>query len=814
MGVREVQWEPKNEQTINSSKLSLQNPSIISQHSVIIKEESIQRIESGNILDVVNVVEDEEVVKDTQDLAIKTQNHSNLTNKNKSKKDKNTTRSKRELIIEITKPSQKVQDKTIVESEISRTTSTKQLSPLDLTKDENSESNLESLKLYLPSTQTSVYVNIDMETQSALEEVFMNIEELNEELNENNKEFAKSPNLFDSECSGYDCSALEQNVLGSLRLSDFEISNLPRKKSSGGTQTNIANDEVQEVSKKTEIIESRKTGTIEDMLSSADFDVNFTVNKESEKVEVIEMDANIEIDLDETYFEASELKTVLVQNELNPKEVNLNTENAEGLSGIRLSDFEFTAPLNIESRVKNSNPKENVSEIQASVFDFSTSMNVPHLKEISERNEAKETSKRNETKEENKNYLSGINISDFEMTKKSDKTITIRESQKSYKIDSDKAKELLSGINVSEFELSKVPTILKKSKNPTKENTPMETSDFLLANISENLPPIKLNINSNDLAITKIKVSQDGKPKSENISLWNEDSCDNMQTKEKAGTSDGRKRFKSSDNNSGSKENLIRKRKLIEKRRYSVAEGSPIASVETYRTRKTSVASNQSDSDDMFTPPKKIKVSHQTSINLNVQKVQDKDINKVSGFSKIDSRVSNEKLVLSSSNRQPSFESLEFPNEEISVHNAMKAKELPLEISSDLKSKTESDFEKWKSANVIISKKMFTLLKQKLAKRTDIAFALDYETITENKITIGANILGGNNDEDKKNKSEKFVHGNKKIRGVAISWGYNALYYIPLSNFPGLYQFSFIFIFREIFCVFTSDLIFRNEINS
>lgn len=748
-----MQWESTNGKTTNSSNLSRQNPSIISQHSEIMKEESLEPVESENALAVNEDEEDE--VQGTQNLATKTQNDSNLTKKlNKSKKDKNSSRSKRGLIIEITKPSQKTQDKTNVEPEISRTS--KQSSLLDLSKEDSQ--NMESLKFSLNNltfSQKSVYENIDKETEIALEEVLLNIEEFDEESNENEKEFSKSPNLFDSECSANNCSALEQNVLGSLHLSDFEMTNLSRKRSSGWTEANLSNNQAQEVSKNAEIIENRKTGTIEDMFTTADFDVNFTVNKESEVPEVKEIDANIENDLR--------------QNEADPNEVNLNEENV-GLSGIRLSDFEFTAPLKPDSGVQNSTPKENVSEIRASVFDFSSSMNVPQPKEIPER-EVKETAKRNESQEGNKNYLSGINVSDFEMTNKNDKS-----------------KEILSGINASEFELSKVPKISKKSKNNSKgyskslskgnsvkENSQMGTSDYLLANISENLPPIKLNVNTNDLEITKTKVSRDVKLKSESISGWNEDSWDNVHIKEITGTSDGGKRIKNIESNSGNKENLIKNRKLIEKRKYSGAEGSPIASVETYKARRVSVASNQSDSDDMFAPPKKMKVSHQTS---------------KPGSSKIQSdnskRVSNEKSVRSSLDHQCSFESLVFSEGETSVHSVKKVKDLPLEISSDVKQKNQSD-QKWKSANVIISKKMFTLLKQKLLKRTEISFALDCEPFTEKKITIGAKILGGHNDEDKKSKSVKFVCGDKKICGASISWGYNALYYIPLINFPGLF---------------------------
>ena len=844
-----------------TSNISLRNiPNTDHNSESTIKESNSNIIESTNIKD--EVIEVEEVVQGTQGLINKTQNNSsNESNKklSKSKKDINSSRNKRGLMIEITKPSQNNQDDKSTEADISKSSS-KQSSNVDFVK-ENSTSNINLLSLSaknVSTSQKSVYENIDKEIERGLEEALLNIEE-----DEIDKEFVKSPNLFDSECSAHNCSDLEKNVLGSLRLSDFELTNLTRKRSSGFTAANLINDQMQETFKNSEITnqrKSKKSGTVE-MFSSGDFDVQFTMEKETNNLEINRMNANIEkADLEITNFDVSEFKTNSKENKINANKINLDEENIPGLSEICLSDFEFTAPQKINSSsAKNSSLKNTFSDIRGSEFELS---NVPVFQEMSKKAEAEESSKKFETEkiskkidekeESNKNYFSGINVSDFEMTNIND-TVILRESmtdfektiesKKSSEIKSGKTKgtEFLTGINPLEFELSKELTISKNkseekksnensvNKISNKENFQMGVSDVLLANISQSklvlgdLPLIKSNINTNVLGITKTKLSsktsRNCKSRSESISLWDEDSWDNVQIKEeKYATPDREKRSKTGGYNHGSGEISWKKnktpnrdyknapRRLIEKRKYSGAEGSPIVSVETYKSRKLSIASIESDSDDMFTPPKKAKFSNKTLINSNVQKVfsnnsSNENINKIysikSGSSNLQTEnpkaVLGEKSIRNSLDPQSSFDSLVFSDGESSTHYVKETKVSPvIEISSDTNIKTDIDYQKWKSTNIVTSKKMLTLLKQKLVKRSEIAFALDCEVFTKNTITIGAKIIGiGNNDEPKKSKSDKLVHGDKKICGAAISWGFHALYYIPLEDFPGLFRFVF-----------------------
>lgn len=760
-----------------------------------------------------------DTTSDNQQQTLNSQNLSNLSSKkiDASKNDKNITRNRQELTIERTKISQK--------------------SPRNENIEESSHSILEPLVLsentILPISQKSVYEHIDKDVESALEEIIVNNILLEKENENINHESFESPNLFDSQYSVNDCSALEQNVLGSLRLSDFEATNISsRKQSLPSTQSN--NQEI-------------KTSITNDSPK---------LNTSSSK-EKVQLNENlIATDLGTTFFEGSAFNTILGENQ-----INLNVGNVQETLEIRVSDFELTAPEKRNSSPKNIQINENIpniSGIQISDFEVTLTQNKPKEKlqdemkvenviEISTKSDILTNSENHQRidnqieNENNKNYLSGINASDFEITDKNDDTVLLKTdasdlnrsilSKRSLNTTIRTTKELLSGINLSDFLISetsssnveKIDRIQENQAESLKQSTRQshkETPKKITREIS-NLSRIKSNTNMTNLEITKVKViaknSQEAKTKPDSLSFWDQDSWDGVQMKR---TICGEKRK----NENVTKNETLTKRKILTKdikkvgksgigkrkfsvaegspigmqsRKFSVAEGSPIASIETFTKRRTSIVTSDSDSDDMFVFQKKIKATSRTikhtinntnSMTIEPENLANTDFSKA-GPSKIEmkNKTSVEKLIRSNLTSASSYDdSIVFSDDDNDDDESTIEKSVERKIPT-LSNSRRSNREKWKPANIISSKRKLTLLKQKLIKRTDIALSIHCETIVEDKIIIGARIFGAENKEtEKKLKHEKFIYKDKKICGVAISWGFQALYYIPLDNEPGL----------------------------
>ncbi|CAK9816398.1 DNA polymerase theta [Anthophora quadrimaculata] len=97
----------------------------------------------------------------------------------------------------------------------------------------------------------------------------------------------------------------------------------------------------------------------------------------------------------------------------------------------------------------------------------------------------------------------------------------------------------------------------------------------------------------------------------------------------------------------------------------------------------------------------------------------------------------------------------------------------------------------WNTINIIkvgSDRPTFNLFKREVMQKRYIALALNCELYNNEINNIGIKIIGSTNTEKKKRskKIENYVHGDKKLCGVAISWESNTAYCISFSNEPDL----------------------------
>ncbi|XP_012271353.1 DNA polymerase theta [Orussus abietinus] len=84
--------------------------------------------------------------------------------------------------------------------------------------------------------------------------------------------------------------------------------------------------------------------------------------------------------------------------------------------------------------------------------------------------------------------------------------------------------------------------------------------------------------------------------------------------------------------------------------------------------------------------------------------------------------------------------------------------------------------------NVTTDRAIFKTFKRHIRERSEFALAAACEKVSNITVSIGTRILAVP-DSDKKKKSRRsdnYVYGDTKVRGIAISWGRNVIYYIPL----------------------------------
>lgn len=95
----------------------------------------------------------------------------------------------------------------------------------------------------------------------------------------------------------------------------------------------------------------------------------------------------------------------------------------------------------------------------------------------------------------------------------------------------------------------------------------------------------------------------------------------------------------------------------------------------------------------------------------------------------------------------------------------------------------------WNTLNIVKvanNRVTFNLFKREVLKKRNIALALHCETYVDNTNNIGSKICASNTEGKRKSRrSGNYAHGNKEIRGVAISWESNIAYYISFSNSQG-----------------------------
>ncbi|KOC62928.1 DNA polymerase theta [Habropoda laboriosa] len=93
----------------------------------------------------------------------------------------------------------------------------------------------------------------------------------------------------------------------------------------------------------------------------------------------------------------------------------------------------------------------------------------------------------------------------------------------------------------------------------------------------------------------------------------------------------------------------------------------------------------------------------------------------------------------------------------------------------------------WNTINIIkvgSDRPTFNLFKREVMQKRYIALALNCELYNNETNNIGTKIIGSINTERKKRtkRIENYVHADKKLCGVAISWENNIAYYISFSN--------------------------------
>ncbi|XP_012529717.2 DNA polymerase theta [Monomorium pharaonis] len=130
---------------------------------------------------------------------------------------------------------------------------------------------------------------------------------------------------------------------------------------------------------------------------------------------------------------------------------------------------------------------------------------------------------------------------------------------------------------------------------------------------------------------------------------------------------------------------------------------------------------------------------------------------------------------------------LKIKQQEIQSSNLNKNVKLNIEntLSNNQKNLLNETID-WNTLNIVKvanNRATFNIFKREVLKKQDIALALHCDTYIDNINNIGSKIFSFNTEGKRRiRRSGNYAHGNKEIRGVAISWESNIAYYISFSN--------------------------------
>jgi len=282
------------------------------------------------------------------------------------------------------------------------------------------------------------------------------------------------------------------------------------------------------------------------------------------------------------------------------------------------------------------------------------------------------------------------------------------------------------------------------------------------------------------------------------------------------------------------KKKVLRKPKLSREAEID----SPVANIIVFRKeRKTSADSNKSDSDDFivgsqhFESPFSNNKSHtRTTLKkirkLRSQKLADENIltetnnclinssTKEISDDKVNDKIKEEQQEMTSKlkeipaqNPSASIDSVIYNSEDETANNLTRSilkteqyetqsnnldKNVKLKIENvlpDNKKNLLNETIEWSTLNIVKvanNRATFNLFKREILKKRNIALALHCDLYIDNTTNIGSKICTSNAEGKRKSRrSGNYSHGNKEIRGVAISWESNIAYYISFSNSQG-----------------------------
>ena len=222
-------------------------------------------------------------------------------------------------------------------------------------------------------------------------------------------------------------------------------------------------------------------------------------------------------------------------------------------------------------------------------------------------------------------------------------------------------------------------------------------------------------------------------------------------------------------------------------------EKSPIARIVTYAaSRRLSIDSNKSDSDDVITPSQRT----QSSVNS----VKNRTRLKLENLAR-KSKTKRTKLITSRGKENCSIESIasisddESPVKRTNVTKKYEAGKKNPALSfvrttvnrSELLNKMSINLEGMQISNVTSNLTKFNQFKRELVGRKDIALSLACEHSLANTVRIGAKIIGvtGVDGKKKSRKIDNCVYGNKKLSGIAITWDGIVVHYVSFENTQG-----------------------------
>ncbi|XP_076643351.1 DNA polymerase theta [Halictus rubicundus] len=244
-------------------------------------------------------------------------------------------------------------------------------------------------------------------------------------------------------------------------------------------------------------------------------------------------------------------------------------------------------------------------------------------------------------------------------------------------------------------------------------------------------------------------------------------------------------------------------------------EKSPVTKVILFsKTRKLSVDSNKSDSDDiiaasqnMHTPTTSIKIrsklDSEKKKKANTQKISNPLLSNITKYS---TPVSNA-IEIEKYNIKPSLKEILAHNvlihkdcsidsvisnsdEDTPIKSKINIKRVEKIVETCPESKDVSNMNErihWNTLNIIkvgSDRGTFNLFKREVMQKRYIALALNCELYNNGAYTIGSKIINSTTTDRKKRskKIENYVHANRKVCGAAISWESNIAYYISFGN--------------------------------